>query len=142
MQYAIMQLLHLWILSAFGVVQLPVRFSQRPDSGKEYTNSGNDTLTGSCRAALALGPEGTNCWVPHGGKAIRVPTTNTFVKTSQSRLGRGMKINELYITRAKNYLVMDVQTVSKPYATGTCRVQTVQLLVAEAHGWYVRVSVG
>lgn len=143
MQYVIMQLLHLWILSALGVLSASCEILPEARQWKRiHTNSGNGTLTGSRRVALALGPEGTIGWVPHGAKTIRAPTTNTSVETSRSCLGRGIKINELQNARANNNLLMAVQTVSKPYATGTCRVQTVQLLVAEANGWYVCVSVG
>lgn len=65
-----------------------------------------------------------------------------FVETSQSCWSWGRQLNELYNTRANNYLLMDVKTVSKPHATGTCSVQTLQLLVAEANGLYAHASVG
>lgn len=132
-----MQLLHLWILSAPCVHSASSEILPEARQWKRiHTNSGSGRLTGSCRAALALGPGETNCWVPHGAKIIRAPTTNTFVETSRSCLVRGMKINELQNARANNNLLMAVQTVSKPYATGTCRVYR------QFSCWWLKLMVG
>lgn len=84
-----MQLLHLWIPSALGVHSASCEILPEARQWKRiHTNSGNAMLTGSRRAALSLGPEGTNCWVPHEAKTIRAPTTNTFVETSQICLSK------------------------------------------------------
>jgi len=82
-----MQLLHLWILSALGVHSASCAIIPEARQWKRiHTNRGSVI-------ALALGPEGTNFWVPHGDNTTRAPTTNTFCgdKSNLLELGNATK---------------------------------------------------
>lgn len=128
----VVQLLHLWIVSDAVYIRFPVRFSQRPDTVEKNTHK-----QWQCCAGV-LPQSCTRLRAQRGviaGSLMGPKPSELQQQTPLQRPVKGRKINELKDTTANNYSLMNVKTVSKPYATGTCSCRRFSC-------WWLKLMVG